>query len=100
MELLEALEILEGKIKKGKKFYIQECGICENVAVISKKYFHQQIKDLVVNWKYYSGDAVYPIGGILVYNNHKSNETLWKDEQLKLRLDLIKFLKRELGALK
>lgn len=97
MELLKALETLEANLKKGKKFYLMDCGICENTAHIAKKYFHCQFKELVVEWKHFSGDLVYPIGGQDIYNFHKTNETLWKDEQLKLRLDLIKFLKRKLG---
>lgn len=100
MELLKAIEILEANIKKGKKFYTQDCGICENVSIIGKKYFHCQIKEIVKDWKHFSGDLTYPIGGMVDYNHHKNNETLWKDEQLKLRLDLIKFIKRKLGALK
>ncbi|ADG60106.1 hypothetical protein Acj9p206 [Acinetobacter phage Acj9] len=96
--LLEALEILETNLKKGKKFYLVECGICENVSKISAKFHHFEIKQLAQNWKHYSGDPAYPIGkGQDEYLLHKTNETLWKDEQLKLRLNFIKFMKSELA---
>ena len=92
--LYQALETLEAKIKKGKKHFNIDCGICENVSIIANKYFTFQIKELVKDWKHFSGDLVYPIGGIDDYNHHKMNETLWQGEQLKLRMDLIKFLKK------
>ena len=96
MKLIEAISIFEEKFKKGKKHYLYDCGICENLSVIGKKFYQQQIKELVVDWKHFSGDLVYPIGGKDDYNHHKSLETLWVGEQLKLRKDLIKFIKGKL----
>lgn len=96
MELLKAIVQLEEKIKKGKKHYIYDCGICENLSAIGNKFYHFQIKQLIKDWKHYSGEETYPVGGIDEYNHHKSNETLWQGEQLKLRLDLIKHLKSKL----
>ena len=96
MKLIDAIEQLEVKIKKGKKHFLYDCGVCENLSVIGKKFYHFQIKELSQQWKHFSGDSVYPIGGIKEYNKHKLNETLWQGEQLKLRVDFIKFLKKKL----
>lgn len=96
MKLIEAIEQLEAKIKKGKKHFLYDCGICENVAVIGKRFYHFQIKEITLQWKHFSGDLTYPIGGEKEYNLHKEHETLWQGEQLKLRLDLIKFMKSKL----
>lgn len=96
MKLIDALNELETKIKKGKKHYLFDCGICENVATIAKKYHTCEIKSLCESWKHFSGDLIYPIGNVEQYNHHKLNETLWIGEQLKLRLDLIKHMKGKL----
>ena len=93
MKLIEAILIFEDKLKKGKKHFIYDSGLCDNLATIGKKFYQQQIKDIVVNWKHFSGDLTYPIGGKDVYNHHKALETLWVGDQLKLRKDLIKFIK-------
>jgi len=98
MKLIEAISIFEGKLSKGKKHFIFDCGLCENLSTIGKKFYQQNIKELVVDWKYFSGDPVYPIGGAEVYNYHKANETLWVGEQLKLRKDLLKFIKSKLNS--
>lgn len=96
MNLSEALILLEANIKKGKKFYATDCGICENVAILSKQFHGCKIREIVVKWKHFSGDVTYPIGSMEEYNTHKTENSLWKDQQLKLRLDLIKFLIKEL----
>lgn len=94
--LLQCLGILEDKIKKGKKHYLYDNGICQNVAEIGGKFYTCQIKELVADYKHFSGDLIYPIGGMLEYNKHKENETLWVGDQLKMRLGLIKHLKGKL----
>lgn len=96
MKLLEALEKLEVNIKKGKKYFTQDSGVCDNVSTIGNQFYHYQIKQVISDWKHFSGDLTYPIGGVELYNFHKTNESLWQGEQLKLRLDLIKFLKSKL----
>ena len=97
LKLIEAISIFEGKLSKGKKHFIFDCGLCENLSTIGKKFYQQNIKEVVVDWKYFSGDPVYPIGAE-VYNHHKANETLWVGEQLKLRKDLLKFIKSKLSG--
>lgn len=96
VKLIDAIEQLEAKIKKGKKHFLYDCGICENLSVIGKRFYHFQIKDLSQQWKNFSGDSTYPIGGMQEYNHHKEHETLWQGEQLKLRMDFIKFMKNKL----
>ena len=91
--LLEALEVLEEKIKKGKKHFLNDCGICENIATITGKYYNYEMKQLYPTWKNWSGNDTYPISG---YIANKESETLWQGEQLKLRLALIKHMKKEI----
>lgn len=96
LKLIEAIEQFEIKFKKGKKHFIYDAGICENLSAIGKKFYHFEIKQIVQNWKHFSGDLTYPIGGMEEYNFHKENETLWVGDQLKLRLTLINYLKLKL----
>ena len=96
VKLIDAIEQLEAKLKKGKKHFLYDCGICENLSVIGKRFYHFQIKELSQQWKNFSGDSTYPIGGMQEYNQHKEYETLWQGEQLKLRMDFIKFMKNKL----
>jgi len=48
MKLIEAVLIFEDKLKKGKKHFIYDSGLCDNLATIGKKFYQQQIKDIVV----------------------------------------------------
>ena len=96
MKLIDAIELLEAKMKKGKKHFLYDCGICENLSVIGKRFYHFQIKELSQQWKHFSGDLIYPIGGKEEYNLHKEHETLWQGNQLKLRMDFIKFMENKL----
>lgn len=94
--LLEAIDILEQKVKKGKKHFDITCGICDNIASITRRYENCAIKRHAETWPQFSGDAVFPIGSEQVYLHHKEHETLWLDEQLKLRLSLLSHIKRSI----
>lgn len=96
MKLIEALLKFEENVKKGKKFFDNESGICWNLSELGKTFYNFEIKQLALSWKHFSGDLTYPIGGEKVYQLHKENGTLWKDEQLKFRLDFIKHMIKEL----
>lgn len=92
--LLEAIEQLEAKIKKGKKHFIYDAGICENLSHIMNKFVHFEIKQHAKTWKNFSGDETFPIGSESLYFHHKELETLWVGDQLKMRMSLLAHMKK------
>lgn len=49
------------------------------------------------NWKYFSGDNVYPVGGEVEYHYYNNRQELWVGVQKQLRLDYAKHLSTEIG---
>ncbi len=98
IKLFEAIEILEAKIKKGKKHFIYDAGICENLSTIMNKFAHFEVKSYATSWKKFSGDLTFPIGNEKDYLHHKEFETLWVGDQLKARLSLLSYMKQQLKS--
>jgi hypothetical protein len=75
---------------------IPKHGICDSLAVITSVPY-MKIRGYVMThsqtWEYYSGNVIYPIpGGKLAY----TTAYLWTGQQLIYRLDLLRYLKRQL----
>lgn len=96
ISLFEAIELLESKIKKGKKHFVYDAGICENLSTIMNKFVHFEVKTYAVTWKKFSGDPTFPISGEKDYLHHKEFESLWVGDQLRLRLALLSHMKVQL----
>ena len=72
--------------------------ICGNIWN-NLSYEHEIDKQHFKSWKHYSGDDGYPVLGKRAYDK---TSNLWVGKQLKLRLDLVKYLvncyEKELGG--
>ena len=53
------------------------------------KIFQNTLEAVCCEWDKYSGDKVFPISGHGIYNTHGQVGSLWKGEQLELRIELI-----------
>ena len=92
--LVEALEHVKAGVSDDR------CGICYNLGYIGG--MSDEANDLLAvvdvvgifsqGWKHHSGEGDYPVGGEQAYIFNKYERTLWLDEQLELRMDLLDYL--------
>lgn len=91
MEIKEALlEIKENVLNGNTKRY--EFGVCSVLNQLSTSNGYLFVNANCIDWKYFSGDIAYPVSGEDVWEAHAHNGSLWKGEQLELRLSLIDYL--------
>lgn len=91
MEIKEALlEIKENVVNGNTKKY--DFGVCSVLYQLSASNCYAFVNTNCIDWKHFSGNMYYPVSGEDVWLVHAKNHTLWKGEQLELRLSLIDHL--------
>ena len=100
---MNAIEIvIEGLAMIRVKPYSIRYGICGNFSDYLNdrisdtlawydigKTFQNTLEAVSCEWDKYSGDKVFPISGHGIYSTHRQVGSLWKSEQLELRIELI-----------
>lgn len=107
--ILEALNLI-----RTKGPFVESFGICYNVEYYLEsklnitnlspesstyRLFYREMKKACMNWPKFSGDTVFPIGGVTDYIDSQTNNTIWKEPSLSLRLELIDLMIEQIKAL-
>lgn len=93
MQIKEALlEIKDNVVNGNTKGY--DFGVCSVLYQLSTptSNCYAFVNTNCIDWEHFSGNMYYPVSGEEVWLVHARNGSLWKGEQLELRLSLIDHL--------